>query len=238
MQIIRRSSVGFASLLVLLAAPVASAQEPAAPLDDEPTPAPAPPPPLSSAVAIDRLGLYQEFSIAFSKPPTGTNIDTSDPVIGANRRTIRGAAFYATLGRDDLARAYTRANRRRKVLMIVGGICAAAGLIVAETISFLPWGTNPSDAALALRLGGEIAASGVSVFGDIAFLVGRFSNPAPVNAATAAGLADEYNRHLRERLGLPDDAVPPTTSRSDGGHWSLLPQVRPTGGALVLARTF
>ncbi len=74
--------------------------------------------------------------------------------------------------------------------------------------------------------------------GDILFLVGRTSNPAPVSAATAAGLAGEYNQKLRQRLGLPDGANPPITSRSDDGHWSLLPQIRPGGGGLVLARSF
>ncbi len=130
MQIIKRNSLPLASLLLLLATPVAHAQ-----VDDEPTPEPAPPP---TGVSIDQLGLYQEFSIKFSKPPAGRNIDASDPVIGANRRTIRGAALYATLGRDDLARAFTRADRRRKLLMILGGICAAGGLIVAETIPYCP----------------------------------------------------------------------------------------------------
>jgi hypothetical protein len=119
-------------------------------------------------------------------------------------------AFYAEIGRPDLAESY----RARRHLMIGGFVVSAlavtAGFAVMLSVgpdhceigsaSFVTCFQNhENDFHDALIEGAVIAGAGIVVWGVGLYL---WAHPHPIDENEAKGLADEYNQNLRRQLGM------------------------------------
>lgn len=138
---------------------------------------------------------------------------------GERRENIDGAAFYELVGRPDLADGY----RTRRKVRIAGLVTAGVGVGVmlyglasfatAENHTAACRSESPDyhecfkagmDADHAEAMGNfrtMFFGMGVSAIGS---LVWYYVAKEPVDNDTRRGLADVYNRELRERLGIPE----------------------------------
>jgi hypothetical protein len=145
---------------------------------------------------------------------------------------VEPTAFYAKVGRPDLAQGYTR----RKYAMIGGFVASGAALAVGSALLFYELRdqcpmTLSYDAFTVCEkdhrptFGGPLIALGTSA---IAFTVGiwYFYHPHPISENDAKALADAYNQRLRRELGLPvvtrepllhDVKLTPLVARGDAG---------------------
>lgn len=161
---------------------------------------------------------------------------------GERREDIDGPAFYELVGRPDLADAY-RARRKLRMASLV-----AVGVGTAVTVYGLVSFASATNHAAACRsdrpdyfdcfdagMEADHAAAmtnvrtmafgmGISVVGG---LVRYFVAKEPVSNETRRGLADVYNRELRERLGIREVS-----------HVEVDPYATSTGGGLAVSGSF
>ncbi len=157
------------------------------------------------------------------------------PFQGKDKHTLDHPTFYKLMGREDLASAYKR-NQGVQVGLLVGGL----GLVIGGVVVMYN-GAKTDDRSLVY--GGV----GVAVGGLVAFTIARYYQVDPITEAEARELADEYNRSVLRRAGVPIAATLPVTDEaSDNPHprreapgksWGF---VWPTsgGGGLGLAGVF
>jgi hypothetical protein len=127
--------------------------------------------------------------------------------LGEVDQTLDPLAFYARIGRPDLADKYI--DRRR--LAIGGGIVSVAAAAVAVGLVLLDIKTAPSCPPASFQKCDEHAAQysvpiygavGVSALGAL-LGIRYWRNPQPIEENEAKSLVDDYNGELRKRLGLP-----------------------------------
>ena len=68
--------------------------------------------------------------------------------------------------------------------------------------------------------------------------IGFFRANDPVDEPTARRLADEHNRRLKRRLGLPTDLNPDQSPQPVMRGWHVTAVVSPAGGVLALNLNF
>ena len=160
------------------------------------------------------------------------------PFQGKDKRTLNHPAFYRLMGREDLAAAYSR-NQGVQIGLLIGGLgLGAVGAVVIYN------GGQSHDQNTAYMGLGLMAAGAVS------FFIARSYTVDPLSEAEARELADEYNRNVMRRAGVPisdgdeDETVTPTPApvarpvpAAPGKTWAF---GFPTqgGGGLGLAGTF
>ena len=154
---------------------------------------------------------------------------------GERRENIDGPAFYELVGRSDLADAYRTRRKVRIAGLVTAGVGAAvtiygfARFVSADDRTDACRFEDPAyfDCLEAGRDADQVEARGnlrtmalgmgISVIGG---LVWHYVAKEPVDNDTRRGLADVYNRELRERLGIPELArveVNPYATATGGG---------------------
>jgi len=136
-----------------------------------------------------------------------TRTVTVSPVGRPSTRTpIEGADFYEAVDRPDLAASYRTRNAVHLALGLGGLVVAMGG--DAYVLSGMNFGAchdlpllTPAYQACAARADDERASKaaiglGIAAVGSVAFFVGAFLDPHPVDAPTRRRLADEHNRKL------------------------------------------
>jgi hypothetical protein len=179
---------------------------------------------------------------------TGAVVQTwSLPLKGKYREPLDGVEFYEYLGRADLAAQYRRRNIGRWGLMIGGTAVALAGSYWGiegmnnETDECDYYSSYDNSCVIykqdSTQMYTGFAAAGV---GYAAALVGYFLiNPHPIKAPEARRLADEFNKAVREELGLSEEEVARAVIPSEPEvEVAVAPAIGPSGGALALTVAF
>lgn len=113
------------------------------------------------------------------------------PFQGKDKRTLDHPAFYRLMGREDLAAAYKR-NQGVQIGLLVGGL----GLGITGVVVLYEGGKS-GDHTMAY------AGLGIMVGGVVSFMIARYYDVDPISEAEARELADEYNRSVLRRAGVP-----------------------------------
>jgi hypothetical protein len=153
------------------------------------------------------------------------------PTVHRRWRIVRGeldqelppTEFYAVVGRNDLAEAYLRRRRIARGLFIASGV-GFVTLVVLGVRQLASDGESPPSLAPPFIVGGlTIAAGGAGIL--------MSQRLHPISENDAKSLADDYNRQLRQQLGLPV-----VTRRAL--QLKLAPYVASREAGLVLGATF
>ncbi|MDR0966193.1 MAG: hypothetical protein LBM75_06800 [Myxococcales bacterium] len=156
------------------------------------------------------------------------------PVKGKFKEPLKGATFYEEIGRADLVSSYKTRRGAKIGLMAGGSVAMAGGLVVMLLPLFGSDGKEPEDwgsqewedwdAKQSKRKTNFLIAGGViTAVGTAALMTGLFLRMAPIDAAEARRLADEHNKKLRQKLGLPDNVtIDLSFSAGPGGGGALL----------------
>ena len=181
----------------------------------------------------------------------------SEPVRGKYRERIRWDRFYEAVGRDDLAREFhhNRKVRHRRIGWSIPLLAVGAGLGVFGLFDAIV-GTETDECEDTGYLGncisskrerhyGALAVSVPFIAGGTTLLVlGVTKRVQPLKPSEAQRLADEHNRKLRAKLGLPAEAE---TAADDSAPrprhgvertLALTPSFSRTAGGLSLKLTF
>jgi hypothetical protein len=165
-------------------------------LAEEPGPADS-----SDAGFAKRLDLYEQGYLSIERHH-GYRSSSVELFQGRERRQLDYTTFYQLVGRPDLAQAYTRNEEVGTLIGLVGLGTILTGLAVAVA--------HRGDCT-AMNLGvctdydssGRNIGMGVMLGGAVLGLIGAGVAQRPTNDFEERQLADGYNQHLRERLGLP-----------------------------------
>lgn len=171
----------------------------------------APPP---AAAAVDE---YQKDFVWFYDGHSGFG-RSFVPYHGKYHEPLEGSAFYEAIERPDLASSY-RLRQALNITMFAGG----------TALFFYGFFAFHDNGLLTI---GSVLAGGV--LGSIGF----YRANDPVDEPTARRLADEHNRRLKRRLGLPTDLNPDQSPQPVMRGWRVSAVVSPAGGALALKLTF
>jgi hypothetical protein len=190
----------------------------------------------SRAVALAALELLAALDRPRAPSPTGAALDEYQqsfvwfydghsglgrhwvPYLGKYHEPLSGAAFYEAIGQPDLASSY-RVRRALNITMYAGGtILWVYGLF-------------------AFRNSGWLTA-GCVVGGFAVGAIGYFRSNDPVDEPTARQLADEHNKRLKLRLGLPRDLSPDQSPQPVMRGWNVSAVISPGGGAVALRLNF
>jgi hypothetical protein len=188
------------------------------------------------------VGAQAEYDEKFLKFDDVTTIDQygrmkqwSMPRQGKSGRTLEGDAFYRALGRDDLVARYQENEKKRTTVLVIGlSIAVAVPVIAFATAGTKNCGSDPSvfDPNFATRSQQHfdcirsndqaqltsfiIAGAGATVGLGIALIGGNAIDLHPVDGNEARRLVEEYNKKLKDRLGLaqaaPRERTPPAPS--------------------------
>ena len=183
--------------------------------------------PAARAEQRDETSLQEEYDrhfIGFENfvavdPKTGAVRRATEVYEGRYRKPIEGADFYRKVGREDLAQEYALRAGRQSTLRIAGGVIAlsafvASAIIVANSMSADPCDVNSpfpdfarcaSERASQARSGVTTAAIvGISggLVGGALLIAAAVTDPNPVDASQMRELADQYNRQLKQKLGV------------------------------------
>lgn len=173
---------------------------------------------------------------------------------GPDHERLEPTAFYRQLGRPDLAAAYRRRQTIKWVAAAGGAVATVAAIAVMlkdETVAVdtrncrdqdpscdleaknRAWNQEQDARDRNLTIGMGIALAGVVAFGVGAYYQRR---PHPISEREARKLGADYNRRVRERLGLPvpHRAASPAASTTV----RVAPYAGQGGGGFVLAGTF
>jgi hypothetical protein len=211
-----------------------------------------PTPPGAQAEYDDK---YLDFADLTEANQFGAMREWTLPRQGKSRRPVEGEEFYRLVGRDDLLARY-RENETKRTTVRVVGIAIALGvpLIAFATASRKDCGAEPATydpnfASLSQQYSActshndqaqmtslVIGGLGVAVGLGIAVFGGNSIEVHPIGAGEAQRLGDEYNKRLKEGLGLPDRGPRVRTSPAPVVAVSLLP-VR-GGGTVGLSLRF
>jgi hypothetical protein len=143
---------------------------------------------------------------------------------------VEPSEFYRKVGRDDLARSYTRRRGLKIASYALGGIALAATFALW---AFSVHGSDSDrpdeqpDVLLPLLLAGGVSAAAITT----GIYLER--NPHPIDELDARQLADRYNQRLRWVLGLP-----PLARRTPERDIALTPFFAGRVGGLVLRARF
>lgn len=193
-------------------------------------------------VSAAALAAYEQSYIDFDVHMTFQNgaPDKSSrrwlPFQGKDRKMLDHQSFYRLMGRDDLASAYSR-NQGVQIGFLVGGLGAGvAGLAVLYSAA---QSHNHTTAYTGL---------GVMAGGAVLFMIAWNLTVDPISEAEARELADEYNRNVMRRAGVPivdgdgdvDPAPTPFTRPAPPPPRKSWAFAFPTqgGGGLGMAGTF
>jgi hypothetical protein len=185
-------------------------------LPPPPRPAPAAPPPAVSPPANGAaMEVYQQQFVWFYDNFTGGREWTAYQ--GKYHQPLGGADFYLAIDRPDLKASYYH-RRAFQIGMIIGGV---GSCLLALT---------------QIREHGALGA-GLLVGGAVAFQIGIFFHPDPVNESEARRLADVHNKALKRRLGIANDESA-RPARAHGGGWRLAAGLAPGGGSVGVTLEF
>ena len=157
-------------------------------------------------VSAAALAAYEQSYIDFDIKMTFENgvPDQSSrrwlPFQGKDRRTFDHPAFYRLMGGEDLAAAYSRNQGVQIALLVAGlGVGVAGGVVIYNAGQ----SHNQTNAYIGL---------GMMAGGAVSFFIARSYTIDPISEADARELADEYNRNVLRRAGVPiaDDEVDPS----------------------------
>lgn len=127
-----------------------------------------------------------------------------DAFEGADHHAIPDEEFFQIVGREDLLSRYRHRRILRKALMYSAWPLIVGGLTFA-TLEYSY--RNESDENLGSPRGVSPGwGLGIASAGVISLVVGYLINPKPIPVDEADAAANEYNRSLRLRLGLPEYA--------------------------------
>lgn len=150
-------------------------------------------------VSAAALATYEQSYVDFDVHMTFQNGEpqTSSrrwlPFQGKEHRLLDHPSFYRLMGRDDLASAYGR-NQAVQIGFLVGGIGAGvAGLAILYS------GAHGSTYDRTTGYTGL----GVMAGGAVLFMIAWNYSVDPVSEAEARELADDYNRNVLRRAGVP-----------------------------------
>jgi hypothetical protein len=162
-------------------------------------------------VSAEALAAYEQSYIDFDVHMTFQN-GTPDrssrrwlPFQGKDHKTLDHPSFYRLMGRDDLASAYSR-NQGVQIGFLVGGLGAGVG-----GVAILYSAAQSHDHTTAYTGLGVMAA------GAVLFMIAWNYTVDPISEAEARELADDYNRNVLRRAGVPiaddddSDAAPQPT---------------------------
>src|SRR5262249_11219077 len=136
------------------------------------------------------------------------------PYRGKYHEPLLGTDFYEAIERPDLVSAY-HVRHALNITMFVGG----TALFFYAFVSFQH---------------NELLALGCWVAGTTLGTIGFFRANDPVDEPTARRLADEHNRALKRRLGLPPQLNPDQSPQPVMRGWRVSAVVGPAGGVLAL----
>ena len=131
------------------------------------------------------------------------------PRLGSGQ-PLPGPTFYEYVDRPDLATKYRARQRRKRILLGVGGGLVALG--TGLTLGYI--GVQDR------RSGNALLGSGVSLLfaGFIPLGFGAAMSPHPVGPEVVQALVRDKNRRLRISLGLPAELrITPLASRDVAG---------------------
>ena len=132
----------------------------------------------------------------------------SVPKQGTAGYDLKGVQFYEALGRDDLATRYRKRNRLRWGLGL-GSAAVGTGVMFWGLSVYVSAESSAFDTEVSAEeqrketVGMSMMVGGAVVAGAGALFIGLFRSH-PVSANEARRLADDYNRELRKRLGIPE----------------------------------
>ncbi len=158
-----------------------------------------------------------------------------EPYRGTGRAPLEGEAFYAYVGRRDLADRYVRSSAVRAGAIVVGTLVAAGGLGYASMNLRAAFDSGASPGRTTrMELG-----IGAVVIGVVGAGIASFTSPRPVSDQEARRLGDEYNARLRHELGLegepgPAPETPEPRPEEASTPLSVAPWVFGHGGGLAL----
>jgi hypothetical protein len=138
---------------------------------------------------------------------------TWDAFRGPDHHPISEEAFYRIVGRDDLLSRYETKARIKNSLTLGGGTLVLGGSIFAmisglrRSTGAQPACAGPPCASPALpgpspKWGLAIAGTGL-----VSLIVSGLIHPSPIDADEADSLAHDYDRSLRDRLGISQTAA-------------------------------
>lgn len=165
------------------------------------------------------IAFEDEYSAVYSATRTGNYVYGSAriysravPLRGVQRERLSPENFYLIVGRADLADAYNRRSRKRKILMIGGTLTAVGGAVLLGAAGVTEMEGSSEDAA-------KLAIAGTTAFllGGVVAYVGIMTYPHPVGESEQRLMAYEYNRRLRKQLRLPGGTSVVPFATTDGG---------------------
>jgi len=224
------------------------------------------PPPATAAEEYEqRMVGFDDFAVLYGR--RGAVLEWSRPYKGKYREPLEGSAFYAYVGRPDLAATYDERAAKKRALLVSGVVTSAVGLVTGFVgiinsnpgHSAFDYGVrscfDPAcvDAAQAQadRANADAGSTwrpvayvgfGLAAVGFATWVAGIFVDPQPVGIVDARRLADAYNHQLRVALGLEPPSPPPEpsapSSDEPGAHVSVVPLLVSGGAGLGLAASF
>jgi hypothetical protein len=253
-------------LLVTFVPAIARAQamvEVPTPSDRQRPPVAAPPAPTPAAPPADPQAEWDHHFLSFEdwvayNVHTGAIINAwSKPVEGKYRKPISYADFYERVGRADLADRY-RTRRNVKIGLGVVGALAMLGGFIAIGVQFKAnsdafdscvdnhvFGPGTAGNCMLNSAGndGYIAGGVLLGAGFIGILAAIITPVQPAPPYEAREMADQYNKKLRDELGLDRPApaaTPPSTPATTPASttFTLAPSVDAKGAGLRLAVRF
>jgi hypothetical protein len=183
-----RAAVAATLVAVLIASPMARAQEPAPPEPPE-------------AVGFDTVSGFDGHGILHT---------ATIPYAGPEKRPLLGADFYRAVGREDLAQSYESRDKVRTGL-IAGGAAVLVGSIVASFVAgggqeCEPTGFTFPGSQQQICTPSKGPNAGIAVGGSLAGfalgIAGLAVRPDPVDDAQKHELADEHNQKLRPHASI------------------------------------
>ncbi len=195
----------------------------------------------------DQSYIWFEEMAAFQLTPMGARqvASWSIPYQGKLKKPLEGDEFYKTIGRQDLAEEYNNRKVLRWTLMVGGIGLEMAGLIVGLTSI-----GNKSDECESYDYSNPNKCSyyksdytqlwigmGVMGAGIVSFFIGMFTPAHPISAYEGRQLADQYNKKLKQRLGLSSSRQNRLTA-SAAWRFTLSSFSTNSGGGLNLSTRF
>jgi hypothetical protein len=173
--------------------------------------------------------------------------DILKPTQGQYRKPLEWDELYKIIDRPDYSKRYEDARSTRHVVAVLGVLVTVGGIAMIAYAGSLSCGdidSNPNyfgcqDKQLGWGLGGTLLA----VSGPFIIFGGLVSPGNQVPAPELRQAVDQYNRGLRQRLGLPpladgDEAPPPTARRVAKAGLRFAPVVLGSGPGFVLGGAF
>jgi hypothetical protein len=167
------------------------------------------------------------------------------PYQGKDMILLKGADFYKAVERNDLATKYRRRKAAKIALLILGPTLIVTGAVLwavganAETgechsrSSIDNHCTSYEHNKVMIGVGNGLTAAGFFIF-----LPSLFIQPHPVTAGEAHRLVQDYDRKLRQELGLSEEDINTPKKVSAVGPIEVEPFLIRDGAGLALSARF